>query len=87
VAEYELYHAFVSENYPERMHSETLIEGVNFMGGSAVCDAEEIECCREMGVVLKGCHNHRIREYNRDPTQTGSICCEMKRRRLNAQNY
>ena len=87
VAEYELYHAFVSENYPERMHSETLIEGVNFMGASAVCDAEEIECCREMGVVLKGCHNHRIREYNRDPTQTGSICCEMKRRRLNAQNY
>ncbi|KAL3783616.1 hypothetical protein ACHAW5_006437 [Stephanodiscus triporus] len=59
VSEYELYYAYVSEQYPERVRLETLIEGQNYMGSSSTCDAREMKCCYERGVLLKGCHDHR----------------------------
>jgi len=60
VAEYELYFSFISFNYPDRVYLEQLVNGVNYMAGSAICTNDEMECCREKSVLLKGCHNHRI---------------------------
>ena len=74
VAEYKLYSAFVRENYPQRIHFETLKNGVNFMGGSAICEKEEIKCCREKSVLLKGCHVHRISSWRKNPNNVGDMC-------------
>jgi hypothetical protein len=73
IAEYELYYAFMLNFYPERMHIEHLISGKDWMN-SAICDVEEMECCREKNVLLKGCHDHRIKNYELgdDP---GDMCC------------
>ena len=81
VAEYELYYSFISHNYPERVHTVKLENGMNYMGGSAICDKAEIDCCRAKGVLLKGCHNHRIdlmkaatSNYARN-VAIGDLCC------------
>lgn len=69
VSEYELYYAFISERYPERVRLETLIEGQNYVGSSSMCDAREMKCCYERGVLLKGCHDHRVGKNNL------GLCC------------
>lgn len=74
VAEYELYFSFVSENYPQRVNLERLTDRVDYMGGSAICDEKEMECCREQGVLLKGCHDHRMSEWKKNPAQVGDMC-------------
>ena len=76
MAEYELYYSFVSEHYPSRMHIEHLISGVDWMNG-AVCDTEEMNCCHEKNVLLKGCHDHRIKMYQVDNSDPGDMCCEL----------
>jgi hypothetical protein len=63
VSEYELYYAYVSEQYPERVRLETLMDGKNYVGSSSSCDARETKCCEERGVLLKGCHDHRARDH------------------------
>eukprot|EP00571_Detonula_confervacea_P001439 CAMPEP_0172323458 /NCGR_PEP_ID=MMETSP1058-20130122/48775_1 /TAXON_ID=83371 /ORGANISM="Detonula confervacea, Strain CCMP 353" /LENGTH=505 /DNA_ID=CAMNT_0013039455 /DNA_START=21 /DNA_END=1535 /DNA_ORIENTATION=+ len=68
IAEYELYYAFVSEQYTERVRLEPLRNGENYMASSAICDAKEMACCQEKGVLLKGCHDHRINSWRNDPT-------------------
>jgi hypothetical protein len=75
VAEYELYFSFVSENYPLRIGLERLKDGRDYMGGSAICDEEEIRCCREKSVLLKGCHSHRVEGWKKNPGAVGSMCC------------
>jgi hypothetical protein len=82
VAEYELYFSFISFHYPERVHLEPLVNGVNFMGGSSICTDDEMECCREKKVLLKGCHNHRIDFMNNAKDEDdreyamGDMCCK-----------
>ena len=82
VAEYEVYYSFISTNYPERVHLERLLNGVNYMGGSSVCTDDEMECCREKKVLLKGCHNHRIdamktaRDEDEREFAMGNMCCK-----------
>ncbi len=78
IAEYELYYSFVSTNYPERVRLETLNNGQNYMASSAVCSEEEMSCCEKKGVLLKGCHDHRVTPYQRDqknPGLKGDMCC------------
>lgn len=79
VAEYELYFAFVATNYPERVQVQPLVNGKDYMGASAVCTEEEMKCCRERGVLLKGCHDHRIRWHEKNPAMVGDMCCSAKR--------
>ena len=76
IAEYELYYSFVTTNYAERVRVDTLTNTVDYMGGSAICSAEEMKCCEEQGVLLKGCHDHRIRKYNHHPFESnlGDMC-------------
>ncbi|KAL7516642.1 hypothetical protein ACHAWX_001635 [Stephanocyclus meneghinianus] len=76
MAEYELYYSFVSEHYPGRMHIEHLVSGVDWMNG-AVCDAKDMNCCHEKNVLLKGCHDHRIKMYEVDNSDPGDMCCEL----------
>ena len=61
VAEYLLYYAFVLENYPERIRQIPMKSGVDVMD-SGVCEEEEMKCCRDKQVLLKGCHDHRLVE-------------------------
>lgn len=68
VSEYELYFAYVSERYPERVRLETLKNGMNYVGSSSSCDATETKCCEERRVLLKGCHDHRARNHQ-------GFCC------------
>ncbi|KAL7544568.1 hypothetical protein ACHAWF_007945 [Thalassiosira exigua] len=75
IAEYELYFSFVSTNYPQRVRLETLKQGVDYMGSSGVCDAREMACCEERGVLLKGCHDHRVEMWRKNPRQVGDMCC------------
>ncbi len=75
VAEYELYYSFLAEHYPERINVEVL-KNNDVMLASAICDAEEMQCCRHQNVLLKGCHDHRINEYKNDKNMTGDMCCE-----------
>lgn len=76
IAEYELYYSFVSEHYPERVHLEVLTDAVDIVLGSAICDEEEMKCCRKQGVLLKGCHDHRLKKYNADSSEVGGMCCK-----------
>ena len=75
IAEYELYYSFVSEFYPERMLIEQLTPGKDWMN-SAICNEKEMKCCRDNYVLLKGCHDHRIKNHlaGDDP---GDMCCEL----------
>lgn len=73
IAEYELYFAFVASFYLERMQIDRLTPGKDWMN-SAVCDAREMQCCREKNVLLKGCHDHRIKKYLIDD-DPGDMCC------------
>ncbi|KAL9178808.1 hypothetical protein ACHAXT_003939 [Thalassiosira profunda] len=78
VAEYELYFAFVSENYPQRVKVDVLTNLVDYMGSSAICTEEEMQCCERKGVLLKGCHDHRIQWWKdapHDPATVGDMCC------------
>mmetsp|Transcript_8723 Transcript_8723/g.18637 ORF Transcript_8723/g.18637 Transcript_8723/m.18637 type:complete len:414 (+) Transcript_8723:85-1326(+) len=74
VAEYELYYSFLAEHYPERINVEVLKKS-DVMLASAICDAKEMQCCRDQNVLLKGCHDHRINEYKENKSLTGDICC------------
>jgi hypothetical protein len=76
IAEYELYYSFLNEHYPERIHLETLKNTVNFMSGSAICDADEMHCCEEKRVLLKACHDHRVTQWKTNRTDFGDMCCE-----------
>lgn len=80
IAEYELYFAFVSENYPDRVRLERLTNGENYMGSSAICNAREMKCCEEKGVLLKGCHDHRIKAFidskGSRKSSLGDMCCQ-----------
>ena len=82
ISEYELYYSFISYNYPERVHVETLVNGENIMIASAVCNASEMECCHSQGVLLKGCHDHRIDAVQKAKNEkervwaTGDMCCK-----------
>ena len=76
IAEYELYFAFVSHNYPERVNVVSLTNGKDYMAGSAICSSEEIKCCEDRGVLLKGCHDHRIQLWEEDKTLVGDMCCQ-----------
>ncbi|KAL7533391.1 hypothetical protein ACHAXR_007667 [Thalassiosira sp. AJA248-18] len=78
IAEYELYFAFVSENYPERVMVGTLTNNVDYMASSAICDKREMKCCEDRGVLLKGCHDHRIKEWEKYPIMVGDMCCTDK---------
>lgn len=81
VSEYELYYSFISSQYPERVHLESLVNGENFIVASAVCTDDEMECCRKKDVLLKGCHDHRIDLMNKAKTNAekfhamGDMCC------------
>ncbi len=81
VSEYELYYSFISFNYPERVHLESLLNGENFIEASAVCTAHEMECCRKKDVLLKGCHDHRIDFLSKAKNNAekffamGDMCC------------
>ena len=75
IAEYELYYSFVSAFYPERMHIKRLTPGKDWMN-SAICNEEEMKCCRENNVLLKGCHDHRIK-YHLAGGDPGDMCCEL----------
>eukprot|EP00986_Skeletonema_menzelii_P015077 scaffold11014_cov137-Skeletonema_menzelii.AAC.3 len=81
VSEYELYFSFISVHYPQRVHLESLENGVDMMLASAVCTADEMECCRKRGVLLKGCHDHRIDLMNNAKSNgqrvhaMGDMCC------------
>ena len=75
VSEYELYFNFVSEQFPERIQTETITQLKDVMLGSAICDEEEMECCREKNVLLKGCHDHRISNWRKNPRDVGDMCC------------
>jgi hypothetical protein len=68
VSEYELYYAYVTEIYSERVRLETLMDGKNYVGSSSSCEARETKCCEERGVLLKGCHDHRSRDHR-------GFCC------------
>ena len=73
MAEYPLYFAFLEKNYPERVNKVELHNDVEIMN-SAICSKEEMECCAKKGVLLKGCHDHRLEIYAKsgDP---GTMCC------------
>lgn len=81
VSEFELYYSFISAHYSERVHLESLENGVNMMVASAVCTDVEMECCRKRGVLLKGCHDHRIDLMNNAKSNgmrvhaMGDMCC------------
>ena len=72
MAEYLLYYAFVLENYPKRIIP--MKSGVDIMD-SGVCNEEEMKCCSEKHVLLKGCHDNRIEKY-RSSGWTGDMCCD-----------
>ena len=76
-SEYELYFAFVSEQCPERVRRETLQDLVSIIMGSAICDAEEMECCRNSSVLLKGCHDHKVAPWREAGSQRikGHVTC------------
>ncbi|EJK76024.1 hypothetical protein THAOC_02233 [Thalassiosira oceanica] len=76
IAEYELYFAFVSHNYPERVNVVSLTNEKDYMAGSAICSSEEMKCCEDRGVLLKGCHDHRILLWEEDETLVGDMCCQ-----------
>ena len=82
ISEYELYYSFILYNYPERVHVETLVNGETIMMASAVCNANEMECCHSQGVLLKGCHDHRIEAVQKAKSEnerkwaTGDMCCK-----------
>ncbi|KAL3788233.1 hypothetical protein ACHAWO_012622 [Cyclotella atomus] len=73
ISEYELYYAFMVSFYPERMHVHRLTPGKDWMN-SAICGDREMQCCREKNVLLKGCHDHRIKKYLIDD-DPGDMCC------------
>ena len=75
VAEYELYFSFVSENYRQRVNIERIKSRVDFMGGSAICDKEEMDCCHNKSVLLKGCHDHSVKAWRHNPASMGDMCC------------
>lgn len=80
VSEYELYFNYVREHYPQRLQLETVKQGRDIMLGSAICDEQEMECCREQSVVLKGCHDHRVSYWRENPEAVGDMCsCEKTR--------
>jgi hypothetical protein len=82
ISEYELYYSFISYNYPDRVHVETLVNGENIMIASAVCNVNEMECCHNQGVLLKGCHDHRIQAVQKAKHENarvwaaGDMCCK-----------
>ena len=65
----------MSEQFPERIQTETITQLKDVMLGSAICDADEMECCREKNVLLKGCHDHRISNWRKNPSDVGDMCC------------
>jgi hypothetical protein len=82
ISEYELYYSFISYNYPDRVQVETLVNGESIMIASAVCNVNEMECCHNQGVLLKGCHDHRIQAVQKAKNEnervwaTGDMCCK-----------
>lgn len=58
VAEYEVYHQFAKCFHPERV-IDRLLTTSTFKTAAGNCDIEEMDTCRKMGVLLKGCHDHR----------------------------
>lgn len=75
VAEYLLYFAFLENKYPERVRMVPMMPGVDVMD-SGVCDKEEMKCCEQRLVLLKGCHDHRVSAYmESNGTHTGDMCC------------
>ncbi|KAL7503033.1 hypothetical protein ACHAXN_002699, partial [Cyclotella atomus] len=75
VAEYLLYFAFLENRYPERITMVPLKWTVDVMN-SGVCDEEEMKCCEQREVLMKGCHDHRVEEYRAsNGTVTGDMCC------------
>lgn len=75
ISEFELYFSFISNFYRERMTIEVLTPGKDWMN-SAVCNANEMKCCREHNVLLKGCHDHRIKRYT-EGADAGDMCCDL----------
>ena len=41
---------------------------------SAICDREEMKCCEEKGVLMKGCHDHRIITYKKQMAERKVAC-------------
>ena len=58
VSEYEIYYSYVSCKYPERVRDERF----DFRNAAGDCSEEEMDRCREKGVLLKGCHDHRKKD-------------------------
>jgi hypothetical protein len=73
-----LYFAFVENNYPEIVRLIPAKPHVDVMD-SGLCSQEEMKCCEEKGVLLKGCHDHRVKLFidsgGRDWLGKGDICC------------
>jgi len=57
------------------MTIEVLTPGKDWMN-SAICDANEMKCCHEHNVLLKGCHDHRIKRYT-EGADAGDMCCDL----------
>lgn len=75
VAEYLLYFAFLENKYNERITLVPLKIGVDVMD-SGVCEKEDMLCCEQREVLLKGCHDHRVGQYRAsNGTITGDMCC------------
>ena len=56
VSEYELYFTYVDCMFHERVREQLL----PFVLAAGDCSVKEMEVCRAKGVLLKGCHDHRI---------------------------
>ena len=56
VSEYELYFTYVDCVFHERVKEEFF----PFVLAAGDCSVEEMKICRAKGVLLKGCHDHRI---------------------------
>lgn len=58
VAEYEVYHQFAVCYHPDRV-MDRLLTMSDFKNAAGECNIAEMKKCREKGVLLKGCHDHR----------------------------
>lgn len=74
VAEYELYFSWVYHQFRERLQVEYFTQGNSFMGGSSICNRQEMECCQRQNVLLKGCHDHRVKFWP-ESDDPGDMCC------------
>lgn len=70
VSEYELYYSWVYHQFPQRVQVKYEINDRTFMTASGFCNSHEMDCCHTKKVLLKGCHDHRIKIHSK-----AYMCC------------